>query len=180
VLFHSPYEAAAWSVIAARRQRRQAIAIRRRLAEAHGASFTLDGTHVDAFPIPTALRSVTEVRGLDTTRVGRLHAIAEAALAGELDADRLRALDPDAARHAVQRLPGIGPFYANLVVIRALGHADLLPFDEPRLATAVGGLYDLGRPASPADLERVGEAWRPYRTWASVLIRVAADRGELG
>ena len=180
VLFHSPYEAAAWSVIAARRQRRQAMTIRRRLAEAHGASFTLDGAQLAAFPTPAALRSVTEVAGLDGTRVGRLHAIAEAALAGELDADRLRALDPDAARQVVQRLPGIGPFYANLVVIRAIGHADILPFDEPRLATAVASLYDLGRPASAADLERIGEGWRPYRTWAAVLIRVAADRGELG
>lgn len=180
VLFHSPYEAAAWSVIAARRQRRQAMAIRRQLSEAHGATFTLDGARLDAFPIPAALGSVTEARGLDATRVGRLHAIAEAALAGELDVDRLRALDPEDARLAVQRLPGIGPFYANLIVIRALGHADLLPLDEPRLATAVGTLYDLGRPATSADLERIGEAWRPYRTWASVLIRVAADRGELG
>jgi DNA-3-methyladenine glycosylase II len=180
VLFHSPYEAAAWSVIAARRQRRQAMVIRRQLSEAHGAIFTLGGTQLAAFPVPAALQAVAEVRGLDATRVGRLRAVAEAALAGDLDVDRLRALDPNDARQAVQRLPGIGPFYANLIVIRALGHADLLPLDEPRLATAVGSLYDLRGAATTADLERIGEAWRPYRTWASVLIRVAADRGELG
>ncbi len=35
--FHSAFEAAAWSVLSARRQRRQAIALRARLAEQHGA-----------------------------------------------------------------------------------------------------------------------------------------------
>ncbi len=179
VLFHSPYEAAAWSVIAVRRHRRQAMAIRRGLSEAHGATFDLDGERVPAFPPPIQLRAVVDAPGLDGLRLARLHAIADAALAGELDPDRLRALDPDAAMTAVRRLSGIGPFYAGLILIRAVGHADLLPLDEPRLAAAAGRLYGLGRPATTADLERIGDAWRPYRTWASVLIRVAAERGEL-
>jgi hypothetical protein len=43
VLFHSPYEAAAWSVLSQRRHRTQGMALRRRLSEAAGATFDLAG-----------------------------------------------------------------------------------------------------------------------------------------
>jgi DNA-3-methyladenine glycosylase II len=50
VLFHSPYEAAAWSVISARRQPAQAAAVRRGLGVALGQTFELAGRQVVAFP----------------------------------------------------------------------------------------------------------------------------------
>ena len=68
---------------------------------------------------------------------------------------------------------GIGPFYSELVTIRALGHTDVLPTVEPRVIAATGG------PAGRADLgatdfAEIAEAWRPWRTWACVALRAAA------
>ena len=54
-LFHSPYEAAAWSVLSARRPVRQMMTIRQRLSEAHGTTFELAGQQLAAFPLPEAL-----------------------------------------------------------------------------------------------------------------------------
>jgi len=86
VLFHSPYEAAAWGILAQRRHRAQAAALRRRLAEAHGTTFTLNGPDgrepLAAFPTPARLLEVREFGGLDPGRITRLHAIATAATAG--------------------------------------------------------------------------------------------------
>lgn len=76
VLFRSPYEAATWSIISARRHRTQAAAIRTRLAQAFGASFVVVGEPVDAFPTPQRLLAVEEFRGLEPARIGRLHAVA--------------------------------------------------------------------------------------------------------
>ena len=50
--FYSPYEAALWAVVSARRPRAQGILLRRRLAEAHGRTFTLVGRSESAVPTP--------------------------------------------------------------------------------------------------------------------------------
>jgi len=89
--FHSPYEAAAWSVLAQRLRIVQAARLRAELIAHHGQ----DG----AFPPPHTLARA----GLDLPgRKGEyLRAVAEAALDELLDGAALRALDPG---QAVQRV----------------------------------------------------------------------------
>jgi DNA-3-methyladenine glycosylase II len=97
VLFHSPYEAAAWSVLSARRHRSQGVALRQRLAEAHGRKFELAGEAVWALPAPAELLAVTELPGAEPARIDRLHGVARAALDGQLDPARLLSLEPGEA-----------------------------------------------------------------------------------
>lgn len=178
VLFHSPYEAAAWSVLSARRPAAQAARVRRALGVRLGAVFELAGEEVAAFPQPERLLEASGDDGIDAERLERLRGVARAALAGELDADRLLELGPDAANAAVQRLRGVGPFYAGLIVLRSTGFADApLSIAEPRVLAHAGRLYGLGRPATLEELTEIAEAWRPFRTWATVLVRLAGERG---
>ena len=179
VLFHSPYEGAAWSVISHRRGRAQAATLRMRLATELGTTFDLDGESLAAFPLPDRLVTLKTFTGFEPQRVDRLRGIARAALEGTLGAAKLAKLDPAVARAELEGLPGIGPFYADLILVRSTGLADLLPRDEPRILGCVGHFYGLGGPATAAQLREVAEAWRPYRTWAVVLIRLAADRAGL-
>jgi DNA-3-methyladenine glycosylase II len=175
-LFHSPYEAAAWSVLSARRPASQMMVLRARLSEAHGCRFTLAGEQVAAFPLPTQLVDVNEFPGLPTVKLDRLHGVAAAALGGVLDADTLRALPDERASSQLQRLAGIGPFYSALILLRATGHTDLLPTDEPQLLGLVAKLYGLPAPPGPEQFAEIAEPWKPFRTWVSVLIRAAARR----
>ncbi|SES07289.1 DNA-3-methyladenine glycosylase family protein [Lentzea albida] len=153
--FYSPYEAAAWSVLAQRIRMSQAAALK--------ASLLRDGVF-----IPPA-----ELRGADLDLPGRkaeyLRAVAEAALDGVLDGPRLRALKPAAAVLEVQQVKGLGPFAAELVVLRGANAPDAVPHNEARLSDEVAERY--GRP-----LAEVSEEWRPYRTWASVHLRVLRER----
>ncbi len=149
MLFHSPYEAAVWSVLSARTNHAQATKLRSALSPG--------GTLL----APEQLLGVERLDGLPDLKIPRLHGIAQAALRGELDREEL--LQADDARERLQKLPGIGPFYANLIFLRAVGTTDELA-QEPRLVKAVQERY--GRP-----LEEVAETWRPFRTWVSVLIR---------
>ena len=174
--FHSAFEAAAWSVLSARRQRRQAIALRARLAEEHGARFDLAGQVVHALPTPAALARLDRVPGLPDAALPRLHAVAEAASAGRLDVDRLTALGPDEAMAALQQLPGIGAFYSALVVVRACGLTDVLSTQEPHSRRAVRSLYGLDHEPDDAELAAIAEAWRPFRTWATVALRAVGPR----
>lgn len=179
VLFHSPYEAAAWSVISHRRGRTQAAPLRTRLATEHGRTFELAGETLAAFPLPEVLVTLKSFPGFEPQRIERLRGVARAALDGKLDADRLAKLPLEVARAQVETLAGIGPFYADLILVRATGIADALPREEPRILGYVGHYYDLGGPATMPQLAEIAERWAPFRTWAVVLIRVAGDRAGL-
>ena len=89
VLFHSPYEAAAWAMLSQRRHRTQTAAVRARLAAAAGHSFVLAGQEEHAFPLPERLLGLDSFPGIDPVRMQRLHGVARAALAGQLEPSRL-------------------------------------------------------------------------------------------
>jgi DNA-3-methyladenine glycosylase II len=159
--FHSPYEAAAWSVLAQRLRIVQAARLRAELISRYGE----DG----AFPSPQALRT------LDLDLPGRkgeyLQAVAEAALDGLLDGAALRALDPDQAVQRVQQVRGLGPFAAELIVVRGANAPDALPRHERRLDAEIAERYGPGH-----TLAEVSQAWRPYRTWAAVHLRALREQ----
>ena len=180
VLFHSPYEAATWAIISARRHRAQAAAVRTRICAALGQTLTVAGERLPAFPLPGQLLAAEEIPGMAPNRVPWLHAVARAALDGQLDPERLAAMSPADALADLRRLPGIGPMYATLILQRATGVTDVLTSAEPRLPDYVSHFYGTGPgPASREEIERLAESWRPFRTWAAVLIRAAGDRAGL-
>ncbi len=180
VLFHSPYEAAAWSVISQRRHRTQAASLRARLAASLGASFDLGGGRTElAFPLPERLLTLESFPGLEPTRLSRLRTVAECALDGRLDAARLSSMRPEDAVAQLRTIPGLGPVYANLVELRATGVRDVLILDEPRLRSYLQHYHGLAESPGDDEVRRIAELWRPFRTWAGVLTRVAGDRDGL-
>ena len=72
-------------------------------------------------------------------------------------------------------LPGIGPFAAELTLLRGAGEPDRIPRNETRLARAVALAYRLPAPPSGADLEKLSQGWRPYRTWVTLLLRAQLE-----
>jgi len=159
--FHSPYEAAAWAVLSQRIRIVQAAGLRDDLIRRHGQ----DG----AFPAPQALLD------LDLDLPGRkaeyLQAVAEAALDGRLDAVALRSVDPDEAVRVVREVKGLGPFAAELVVVRGANAPDALPLHERRLEAEVAERY-----GPDHTLAEVSRAWRPFRTWAAVHLRALREQ----
>jgi DNA-3-methyladenine glycosylase II len=181
VCFNSPYEAAAWAVIGQRIRIVQAAAVKARMAEEHGVGLSIDGTTIHAFPAPRALLDVAEVSGLNAVKIGRLHAVAEAALAGGLDGDRLRSLPVGEALRGLQEIPGIGPFSAELILVRGAGAPDVFPVHERRLHASMAERYHLDDP-DVDELERVAARWSPFRSWVALLLRTEREdlTGEIG
>ncbi|HXA43166.1 MAG TPA: hypothetical protein VNV65_09680 [Candidatus Solibacter sp.] len=175
-LFYSPYEAAAWAVLSARRPARQMQRVRKRLSEAHGATVEVAGAPMAAFPTPAQLLAVEAFPEVPPVKMDRLHAVAEAALEGRLDPERLRSAEPEEAIRGLQQIDGIGPFYASLILIRASGVTDVLPTDEPRVRELARTLYGLDATPTVAEFAQLAEPWSPWRTWAVVLMRAAASR----
>ena len=100
--------------------------------------------------------------------------MAEAALAGRLDADTLRAMPHEQALAWLREIRGIGPFYATLIRLRSTGVRDELPANEPRLRALIQRAYGLAEPPDEAEVAGIAEGWRPYRTWVTALLRASA------
>ncbi|GAB3969529.1 AlkA N-terminal domain-containing protein [Plantactinospora veratri] len=101
--------------------------------------------------------------GMPAARRATIRALAEAVAAGDLD------LDPGADRaELVDRLtalPGIGPWTAGYVAMRAIGDPDVF------LPTDLGvrrGAAALGLPDDPKSLDAYAGRWRPWRSYAVI------------
>ena len=175
VTFWSPYEAACWAVISHRIRITQAATVKARLTERLGTPVALPAGPVTALPGPAELLrgvdALTSLGGLGGRKPEWLCGLAAAALDGRLDAARLRALPPPDALRELSTLPGIGPFSAELILLRGAGAPDVVPQHEPRLRQAVRAAYRLDEDVDDDTLTRISDGWRPYRTWVSLLLR---------
>jgi DNA-3-methyladenine glycosylase II len=177
VCFYSAYEAVTSFVIGQRISRRQSAVIKKDLAERLGDRPTIAGVEVPAFPRPSRLLELRDALGLNDEKVRRLHGLAQAALDGRLDTETLRALPPDVALAQLRELPGVGPFTADAVLYRGCGVADGLPASDEMGQGVIKDLYGLAT-VTAADVERIADAWRPYRMWAVVLLRMGWTRAQ--
>jgi DNA-3-methyladenine glycosylase II len=175
VAFFSPYEAGAWALISARISIRQAARLKARMAEALGTRLEIHGETMHAFPAPTVLAGLESFPGLFGRKPEWLRALARAAFDGRLDAEWLRSMPEADAIAELEELPGIGPFSAGLILIRGANTPDALPAAEPRLRRAVALAYGLVEEPSFEKVTEIAEAWRPYRTWVTLLLRRALE-----
>lgn len=136
-----------------------------RLAQRHGTplSVAFDGlTHL--FPTPDRLVDVdlTEI-GLTRARADTIRGLSRALLDGRVDFNPERTLEDFTSRWVA--LPGIGPWTAHYMALRALGHPDAFPADDLVLQKAVP--TDGVRMTAKALTARA-EAWRPWRAYAVI------------
>jgi len=177
VCFYSAYEAVTSFVIGQRISRRQSAVIKRDLAERLGDRPTIAGVEVPAFPRPSRLLELRAARGLNEEKIRRLHGLAQAALDGRLDTLALRAMPAAEALSRLRELPGVGPFTADAVLYRGCGVVDGIPASDELGQSVIKDLYAL-ETVTAADVERISDAWRPYRMWAVVLLRMGWTRSQ--
>jgi AraC family transcriptional regulator of adaptative response / DNA-3-methyladenine glycosylase II len=142
------------------------------LVAAHGTPVSDPGgglTHL--FP------SVAELSDLDpdTLRLPRarrrtLVALVDALASGTVDIGV--GADWDRSRRQLAALPGIGPWTAEMVAMRALGDPDAFPAADMGVRH---GARALGLPDSPADLLARSLRWRPWRSYAVQYLWAATD-----
>ena len=176
VLFMSPYEAGAWALVGYRMRIAQAARVKARMAAELGEAVDIHGDMRHAFPGPERLAALEEFPGLPGRKVAWLRALAGGAREGLLDAARLRSPAGRRGARPAPVAPGIGPFSAELILLRGAGEPDHLPSAEPRLRRAVARAYELDAEPTQEQVAELAEAWRPYRTWTAVVLP-AVPRG---
>lgn len=135
-----------------------------RFVERLGPGLDLAGEHRVSrlFPGPGAFADIDgESWGMPGARVKALQALAKAVLSGDVVLDR--GADRSTVREAILAVPGIGPWTASYISMRALGDPDaFLPSDVGVRRAAAW----LGLGTSAAEIERAASAWRPWRSYA--------------
>ena len=139
-----------------------------RLAGALGTPIPVALTAASGGTLHRAFPTAAAVAGIDPAGLP-MPATRGRALAASLSlvADGTLVLDPGAERAEVERrllaVPGIGPWTASYVAMRALGDPDVF------LPTDVGvrhGLVALGAAGDPGAAADRARSWRPWRSYA--------------
>ena len=139
-----------------------------RVVEAAGTPLADRGepglTHL--FPSPRALAEADLAGiGMPGARAGAIRALAEAVDRGEISFDA--AADPAVLQRQLTTLPGIGPWTAQYIAMRALGEPDAFPERDLGLLRSAARL---GLAQDAAGLLARAEAWRPWRAYAAVCL----------
>ncbi len=120
-------------------------------------------THL--FPTPAALAELAQRDpGAFAMPAGRrlaLGALAAAVASGDVVIDP--GADPRELRRSLVALPGIGPWTAEYVALRALRDPDAFMPTDLGIRRAAASL---GLPDDPARLTALTESWRPWRSYA--------------
>ena len=112
---------------------------------------------------PEELRAAA---GLSRAKVGFLRSLAEHALSGELELERLNELDDDAVIAELVAVKGIGEWSAHMFLMFHLDRPDVLAVGDLGIRRAIEIAYGLDALPKPNQIEQLAEPWRPYRTLA--------------
>jgi DNA-3-methyladenine glycosylase II len=144
------------------------------LAAAHAIRTRLEALHDGRLPTPAELLEVDDavLRGVGLSRAKAvyLHDLAARLVDGRLDLERLQALDDDAARDELTQVKGVGRFTADGVLLLALRRKDIWPAGDLALRRAVARVWELDGPLTLADVDALGDRFRPWRTLAAVYL----------
>jgi DNA-3-methyladenine glycosylase II len=145
--------------------------VKKALIEAFGEHVEFEGRPYCAFPQPAPLAIATprQLRRLQISgpKARYIIGLARAVLDGTVDPDGLRHKDPAFALAKLREFKGVGPWTAQYVGLRALGHLDCLPAEDVGLQKAVMRFYGLRKQPGPARVEKLARAWAGWRSYAT-------------
>jgi AraC family transcriptional regulator of adaptative response / DNA-3-methyladenine glycosylase II len=105
--------------------------------------------------------------GIISSRARSIIALAQECSSGRLQLEA--GVDPQVTITQLCELPGIGPWTAHYIAMRALRWPDAFPKEDIALLNRLGGL-------TPKEAEALSQAWRPWRSYAVLHVWNQAPR----
>ncbi|HEY6565562.1 MAG TPA: DNA-3-methyladenine glycosylase, partial [Pirellulaceae bacterium] len=145
---------------------RGAVTLAGRLAIAYGSSVETPRPELHLlWPTPERLAATKPSSlkriGLRTMTAKGIQSLATAVLDQRITLEPGR--DPVSMLPALESLPGIGPWTAQYIALRALRWPDAFPWGDL-------GLLKATRLSSSRELRKASEAWRPWRSYAAMYL----------
>ncbi len=143
-----PFEMAIRAMVGQQISVAGATTIMARIASRHGVT-------------PKSLMRARTNPGMPQARWDAIRGLARAVARGEVTFERGATLEESIA--SLTALPGIGPWTAHYIAMRALREPDAFPHSDLGVRKAAGMISD-------RELLARAEAWRPYRAYATMLL----------
>lgn len=164
-----PFEMAVRAVLGQQITVKAACTLAGRLVRAYGSPVGtgLAGlTH--AFPAPEAFLALEGPAGghlgplgITGARAGTILSLARAFAAGSVDCGP--GAQPEAEMQKLQALPGIGPWTAQYIAMRAMAWPDAFLETDAGIKRALA-------PRTPKECLALAESWRPFRSYATMTL----------
>lgn len=133
----------------------------------------------DGEPTPEQVVSLPEqalrAAGLSGAKSATIRDLAAKVVSGEVLLDRAEDCSDEAVVVELTQIRGIGRWTAEMFLIFTLGRLDVWPVGDFGVRKGYAMLYQLDSPPTPAELEPLGERFRPYRSAAAWYCRRAVD-----
>lgn len=97
--------------------------------------------------------------GITGSRARAIAGLAQAFASGELDFARCE--PPETQMRTLMTIPGIGPWTAQYIAMRAMAWPDAFPHTDYGVIKALA-------PLSGGEIVKTAEAWRPWRSYATI------------
>lgn len=123
-------------------------------------------------PDNIAVFDESDLRAIGFTRqkAGYVIGLARALVGGDMDLDKLQALDFAEASSMLQEIRGIGRWTAEAYLLSAERLPDVFPVTDRALQVGTGEVLSLKTVPTPDELEILSRPWRPIRSVAARLI----------
>jgi DNA-3-methyladenine glycosylase II len=108
--------------------------------------------------------------GLSAPKIKTFRNVARAVRDGTIDLEALGSMPADDAHAALVLISGIGPWTADIYLLFCIGHADAFPAGDLALQEAARIAFRKRKRPNAKQLEKIAEAWRPYRGVAACVL----------
>jgi DNA-3-methyladenine glycosylase II len=124
----------------------------------------------DGPPTPLALAGLTDLQlrevGLSGQKLRYMRDLAGRVQDGSLPLHELDAMTDEEVIASLTQVKGIGRWTAEMFLMFRLHRPDVLPVDDLGIVKAVQKAYRLRKTPTAVRLNKIGDAWRPYRSVA--------------
>jgi AraC family transcriptional regulator of adaptative response / DNA-3-methyladenine glycosylase II len=105
--------------------------------------------------------------GITRARARSVFSLAQALTRGQLRLSP-QVANPEAEMEKLLEMPGFGPWTVQYLAMRALAWPDAFPHTDHGVKKALHGL-------DAAEILRLSEAWRPWRSYATIALWNSLD-----
>jgi len=176
----SVFEALVDSIIEQQISLDVAQSLERRVVKAFGNALKADGRVYYAFPTPDSLATASVERlrecGLSLRKAEYIQNASALVEKGDLDLEALKDRpDSDGIIAELDRVRGIGPWTAELTMIRGMRKFDVIPADDLGVRRCLSHYYCRDSRISAAEVRRIAERWGRWKGLASFYLSVARN-----
>jgi DNA-3-methyladenine glycosylase II len=129
-----------------------------------------EGKNIDAETILDTPDEALRGAGFSWKKVEYVKDLSRHVVSGELDLAHIASLDDEEVIKALVAVKGIGRWTAEMFLMFSLARPDVFAVADYGLQVAIRNLYSLEALPKPAQMRRLAEPWRPYRSYASLYL----------